>query len=75
MHEGHINDEWQRTASLLCVLHNAYRDQKKHPSPFKTEEFHPILAAIAKARRRATGAGFGDLFAGMKAMAEAAEFQ
>jgi hypothetical protein len=73
MHEGHLNDEWQRTSEVLCVLYNANRDPKKYPSPFKTEQFHPIASAVAKAKRRSTG--FGQLMSGLKAMAEQNEFQ
>lgn len=75
MWEGRFNEEWKRWAELLCVLYNAHRDSKKTPSPFKATDFHPILSAVARANRRASGAGWGKLMTAMGSFADQCEFE
>ena len=34
--------EWDQTAGILCLIANANRDARKHPAPFRVEDFHPF---------------------------------
>ena len=39
--EGRQRAEWNRTAALLATVVNVNRDTKRHPAPYKPEEFNP----------------------------------
>jgi hypothetical protein len=35
--------EWDRAAALMTLVANANRDPKKKPSPYRIEDFHPLM--------------------------------
>lgn len=42
MAESRGKFEWSQTSSLLALLANAHRNAKKHPTPFKPNDFDPF---------------------------------
>tara|TARA_R100001129_G_scaffold87182_2_gene59410 strand:+ start:3818 stop:4078 length:261 start_codon:yes stop_codon:yes gene_type:complete len=42
--------QWWHTSSLLALHANLNRDQKKNPSPYKAESFHPYEGKKKKAK-------------------------
>lgn len=43
MTQARCESEWNHTASLMALLANINRDPKKQSSPFKPEDFHPLM--------------------------------
>lgn len=41
MAEGASRERWSRTSSLMCLLANAFRDEKKRKKPFAPRDFNP----------------------------------
>lgn len=36
-------DEWSRTAGIMCILAEINRDPKSRSKPYKPEEFNPMI--------------------------------
>lgn len=49
MDEARDSEAWNHTASVMSVIANANRDDKRRPAPFTMEEFHPYLCGKKKA--------------------------
>jgi hypothetical protein len=42
MAEGKVEDDWNRTALIACILANSNRDPKKTKA-YTVKDFHPML--------------------------------
>jgi hypothetical protein len=48
MAEARSRAEWDRTASILCLMANIKRDPKKKPKAYRLSDFHPHHQKAAK---------------------------
>jgi len=42
MAEGMVEDEWTRTASIMALIANCHRDDKKRTKPYTPNDFNPF---------------------------------
>jgi hypothetical protein len=57
-YRGHEYAEWERLSSLLCLLANVNRDQKKKPTGYKPTDFFRRPGAKQVGGRKLTPAAF-----------------